>query len=42
MKDKSGEFNPNIELGVRYLVSSIKDGKYGSTQGIINIYQQEV
>ena len=35
MKDKSGEFAPNIELGVKYLVSSIKDGKYGSTQGTI-------
>ena len=27
MKDKSGEFAPSIELGVRYLVSSINDGK---------------
>lgn len=35
MKDPSGEFAANVELGVKFLVSSIKDDKYGSTQGTI-------
>lgn len=35
MKDESGDFAANIEMGVKYLVSSITDGKYGSTQGTI-------
>ena len=35
MKDTSGEFSSSVELGVNYIVSNIKDGKYGSTQGTI-------
>ena len=35
MKDTSGEFSSSVELGVNYIVSNIKDGKYGSTQSTI-------
>ena len=35
MKDTSSEFSSSVELGVNYIVSNIKDGKYGSTQGTI-------
>jgi uncharacterized protein YfaS (alpha-2-macroglobulin family) len=35
MKDKSGEFADATELGVKFIVSSVKEGAYGSTQGTI-------
>ena len=35
MKDSSGEFSSSVQLGINYIVASIKDGKYGSTQGTI-------
>lgn len=35
MKDKTGDFAGSTELGVKFIISSVKEGKYGSTQGTI-------
>jgi alpha-2-macroglobulin-like protein len=35
MKDKTGDFAGATELGVKFIISSVKEGKYGSTQGTI-------
>jgi len=35
MKDPSGQFSDSTELGVKYIVGNVQDGKYGSTQGTI-------